>query len=283
LFGIGEGNSQENEVEILVALGLTIPQGKVFRALTRIGKDSPASKIASFSKMARTDVYRVLEELQEVGLVEKIIATPTKFQAVPIREAVFILTEKRNRKTAELRRSARELIRLFEHSAPKATYHKEDGQFRIVPKREALIIRKRKATSSAKESIDHISNWTAFQRGLDLSVGEVKQALDRGVKMRSLVDKPKGAVWPEIAQALMKHDSFKLRAISNPPITRLSIYDKKEVIVSTYLTPAVAGSSALMSTNPALIGIIQCYFDDLWNKAKEDPQSVSQLNKKTTQ
>lgn len=201
-------------------------------------------------------------------MVEKVIATPTKFRAVPIRNAIFILNERRNKKTVELQRNAQELIRLFEHNSPNATIQNENGKFRLIPKRDALILKKKEATSNAQETIDNITNWTAFQRSLDLTAEELKQALERNVKIRSIVDKPKDATWPEIAQTLMKHNAFRLRTIPHPPITRIAIYDKKKIIISTHLTPEIAGSTALMSTNPALSGIAQCYFDELWNNAK---------------
>lgn len=202
-------------------------------------------------------------------MVEKVIATPTKFRAVPIRDAVLILNERRNKKTLELQRNAKELIKLFEHNIPTMTERNETGKFRLIPKRDALILKKKEAISRAQESVDTITNWTAFQRNIDLTVEELKQALDRNVEVRSIVDKPKDAAWPEIAQTLTKHRFFSLRTISHPPITRLSIYDKKEVIISTYSTPEIAGSSALMSTNSALTGIVQCYFDELWTNATE--------------
>jgi sugar-specific transcriptional regulator TrmB len=205
-------------------------------------------------------------------LVEKVIATPTKFRAVPIRDAIFILNE--HRKTLELQRNAQELIRLFEHNSPNATVQNEKGKFRLIPKRDALILKKKEATSNAQESIDNITNWTAFQRCLDLTEEELKQGLERNVKIRSIVDKPKDAAWPEIAQTLMKHNAFSLGIIPHPPITRLAIYDKKKSILSTHLTPEIAGSSALMSTNPALTGIAQCYFDELWKNAKNVNQAL---------
>jgi sugar-specific transcriptional regulator TrmB len=202
-------------------------------------------------------------------LLEKVIDTPTKFRAVSIRDAVFILEERRNRKTVELQKNAKKLIRLFENDIPNGNTQNDVGQFRLIPKREALILRKKAATIHAQESIDTIINWSAFQRELDLSAEELKQALERNVKVRCMADKPADVEWPETTQALMKHGDFMLRTIPGTLITRLSIYDRREVIVSAYLTPEIAGSSALMSTNPALTGIMQSYFDDLWNNAKD--------------
>jgi hypothetical protein len=52
-------------------------------------------------------------------------------------------------------------------------------------------------------------------------------------------------------------------------VTRLGIYDRKKVFIASYLTPRIAAAKALMSTNSALIEIVQCYFEEAWKKALE--------------
>jgi len=42
-----------------------------------------AASLFEVSGVARQDVYRVLLELQKLGIVEKIIATPNRFRALP--------------------------------------------------------------------------------------------------------------------------------------------------------------------------------------------------------
>jgi len=254
----------EKEIEILRAWGLTIPQGKVYLALTRLSTETTAGKISSFSKMARTDVYRVLAELHEIGLTEKVVASPTKFKAFPISKAILILTERRTKKTLELELKAQELIRLLESRIPEETH--QEGQFRIIPKTEALLLSVKEALNNARESIDLIFNWTAFPRAIYLIAEELEQALKRNVNIRCIVDKPEDAKWPEIVQLFMKH---KLRAMPNSPITRLGIYDRKKVFIASYLTPNFARATALVSTNRGLVEMAQCYFEENWKKALE--------------
>jgi sugar-specific transcriptional regulator TrmB len=273
-----EDPSLEKEIEILQAWGLTIPQAKVYLALIRLSTDTTAGKISSFSKMARTDVYRVLDELQEVGLIEKVIAAPTKFKAFPINKIILILTERRTKKTLELQLKAQELIRLLESRNPEETH--EEGKFRIIPKAEALLLSVKEALNNAQKSIDLIFNWTAFPRAIYLVAEELEQALKRNVNIRCIVDKPEDAKWPETVQLFMKHKSFKLRALPNSPITRSGIYDRKKVFIASYLTPNAAGSKALMSTNPGLIKIVQCYFEETWEKATSKKDSQRNLPKK---
>ena len=68
-------------IQALNKLGLTTNQGKLYLTLLRTGKTS-GSILSKETKLARQEVYRLLNELQEKGLVEKIISAPLEFQAV---------------------------------------------------------------------------------------------------------------------------------------------------------------------------------------------------------
>jgi hypothetical protein len=82
--------AEEEIVRILTRLGLTISQSKVHLALFEL-KKATGKITAKHSKVARQEAYRVLDELQEKGLVEKIIARPTEFEPIPIDDCIYIL------------------------------------------------------------------------------------------------------------------------------------------------------------------------------------------------
>ena len=85
----------DESIEILVELGLTHTEAKVYTALLCL-KRATAKNIHRASKVARQDVYQLLSDLQEKGLIEKIIGNPAKFKPIPASDAVSILTERRN-------------------------------------------------------------------------------------------------------------------------------------------------------------------------------------------
>jgi sugar-specific transcriptional regulator TrmB len=255
----------EKEKELLRAWGFTILQAKVYLALIRIRDKVSAGTLSSLLKMPRTDVYRVLSELQEEGFVEKMIARPTTFKAVPLRQAFLIMTERRTEKTAELQIKAQELIQLLESRRPEKIG--QEGQFKIISRGQTLLFNVKNEINNSKKGIDFIFNWTAFPNVIYLISEEIEHALKRNVKIRCLVDKPEDAEWCENEQLLMKYKSLKLRAIPHSPITRLGLYDGKKVFIASYLTADAGGSTALSSTNKGLIAIVQSYFNSLWEKA----------------
>ena len=68
--------------QTLIDLGLTLLQAKVYLALVQSGT-LKVGTIAQVSKVARPDVYRTLQKLQDLGLIEKIITKPILFRATP--------------------------------------------------------------------------------------------------------------------------------------------------------------------------------------------------------
>jgi len=70
--------------------GLTRNQAKVYVAVARLRLAS-VGKISKVAKVRREDVYRILPKLQKMGLVEKLLGTPTKIRATPVEEALSLL------------------------------------------------------------------------------------------------------------------------------------------------------------------------------------------------
>ncbi len=71
---------EEGKVQTLTELGLTGRQARVFLNLLKC-ESSTARALSMSSDLARQDTYKVLDELQELGLVEREISVPTKFTA----------------------------------------------------------------------------------------------------------------------------------------------------------------------------------------------------------
>ncbi|MEJ5326773.1 MAG: helix-turn-helix domain-containing protein [Candidatus Bathyarchaeia archaeon] len=99
---------EEELVQILTRLGLTISQVKVYLGLIGL-KQASGKVIAKHSKMARQEVYRVLAELQEKSLVEKIISRPTEFKPVSIEDCLSILVASK-KKTRFLKTRKKQLF-----------------------------------------------------------------------------------------------------------------------------------------------------------------------------
>ena len=83
----------EENIQIMMDLGLSQAQARVYLVLCRIGTAN-VKTISNNINSARQDIYRVLPDLIEMGIVEKIIASPNKFKPLPFKEGCFLLLEK---------------------------------------------------------------------------------------------------------------------------------------------------------------------------------------------
>lgn len=261
---------EEEFVQILTRLGLTISQAKVYLELLELKKAS--GKItAKHSKMARQEVYRVLAELQEKGLVEKIIARPTEFEPISIEDCLSILIEDKKNEISENQKKATSLLQKFKkkHSHAKAQLQEEDSQFILIPEKE-VIRRARRKIENTQTSLDAITTLNRFKPMLFnfYEVGE--KAVERGVKIRLIINKLDDEnSLTQIAKAVPKNPLFDLRYINTPPLVAIAIYDKKEVMIAMSATVAINEAPILMSNNPSLLAIAQSYFETLWLTAME--------------
>ena len=90
-------------VQILTDLGLTLLQARTYFALSKLRK-ATIKTISKASNIARQDVYRIMPALEKLGLAEKIIATPTMYKATPIKEGIYFLLQKKTQQYNELKK-----------------------------------------------------------------------------------------------------------------------------------------------------------------------------------
>lgn len=256
---------EEEDVQTLTHLGLTISQAKVYLTLLALEK-ATGKIIAKHSKVARQEAYRILDELQEKGLVEKIIDMPTEFKPIPIEDCIHILIESKKNEISETQKKATSLLRKIKkkNSHTKAQLQENASQFILVPEKE-VIRRTRRNIENTQKSLDIITTLNRFKPGI-FNFDEVdKKALERGVKFRLIINKPEDEnSLTEIVKAVTKNPLFDLRYINPPPLAAIAIYDKRKMIIAISATAAINEVPMLMSNNPSLLAIVQSYFETMW-------------------
>lgn len=94
---------EDERVQTLMNLGLTLLQAKIYLALAQAGK-TKIETISKASNIARQDIYRIMPTLQKLGLAEKIVTTPTMYKATPIKEGYYLLLQNKTQEYTELRK-----------------------------------------------------------------------------------------------------------------------------------------------------------------------------------
>lgn len=255
---------QDEDAQTLAGLGLTVSQAKVYLALLKLEK-ATGKTLSQHSKVARQEAYRILAELQEKGLVEKIIASPTVFKTIPLEDCLHLLIERKKTEISEIQKKATKLLQQFKEKNSKNTLQEEESQFILVPEKEASLRKFTNTIANTKTSCDMILHWECFRYGMIEDTETWKKTVEKGAKIRFIVYKSEDEkAVSQIVQMLKEKGSFNVRYISRPPPATLAIFDKKKTSITTSPTPNPLETPHLWSNNPGLIAIFQDYFELMW-------------------
>ena len=256
-------------------LGLTNAQAKVFMALAN-SYALEIRDIAETSKVHRTDIYRIIEDLEKEGLVEREIATPVKFRAIPLDECVKSLLQKRNRESREIRKKAAGLVQSHIQKSRVTYAEKDESRSWIVPDGR-VIDNLGRAIDRANESIDVVLPWKRFSSGFSMLFSDqIDRAMSRKVKLRLAVQIPDEECPVDQLDSRKNSPLCEIRYFASSSYIVLGIYDQKEVSVAEFPDAKREKSHLLWSTNKALLFLAREYFEALWTKAtKELPEPDS--------
>jgi sugar-specific transcriptional regulator TrmB len=260
---------EEENLQVLKDLGLSNSQGRVYLALLRLGPDPKATAISKFAKVPRQDIYRVLEELSQIGLVEKVISRPAKFRAISSKKAISLLLKKSKDAFSKLEKDADSLSRrLFENLGKESAVSKMDS-FVLITEKETIISKSLELLGSARKKVSLINPWSEVILSLDILYEALNEALNRGVNVRWILDRPQeGQQIPEGFQQLTENPKVRFRFVHDTPIVKLGIYDN-EVGVALYPDSSSNLSPALFSNNPNVLVLTESYFETLWKSGKD--------------
>jgi sugar-specific transcriptional regulator TrmB len=252
----------------LTDLGLSTTQAKVYLTLMKLQAQT-AQEISKASGVARSDIYRVLNELEKAGHVERIITKPERFQPTPIDSFVSSLMQERIRKTAELQKKSFILVKNFrQRTVQKKT--EESFQFVLIPARAAVYAKAEKMLKNAQKCICFLGLRKRMAAWLSNYYPLFEEALSRRVDCRIIVPQVEKEQIDGSLKDLSKYSNLTLRTIQQEPKAGFSVWDRKEILISTSTIDTPYPYPTLWSNNKAIVDLSQDYFEFLWEKAKKD-------------
>ncbi|MCW4009181.1 MAG: hypothetical protein NWF05_00985 [Candidatus Bathyarchaeota archaeon] len=263
------GLRQENtEMEFLQTLGLTQNQARVYLALIQFEKTT-AKILATTSKLAACDVYRVIPELHKLGLLEILVTSPKEFQATPPEDAIKILLRRRKEDYERTQMEAKDFLKgIHLEKVPPVTEIKKTA---LIPCGYRAIQFGTPKLLATKKRLDAIQTNRLFHRFINNSADDLKKLLRRKVEMRFIVENPRGIEKPnEDLDALLKYLNFKVRFAKNKIKACILLHDDTDAFISTSLDPIHTPS--YWSSNPCMIAVTRSYFETTWKKATEKPK-----------
>ena len=266
----------EDAIDTLKELGLTTVQAKTYLALVKTDK-STIKEIAVLSQVPRTDLYRSIQNLENRGLVDRVLSKPTQFRAIPVDECIELLYRRIVKKNMELKKKAFKLRIRLKNGNNHGSSELNSSEYVLVPKSRA-IEKIRKAIHTTEATLDVVSSWERFSSSMFTFAQELENAWGRGVKCRFVVEKPASS--EALANGLVPHwknRHCRFRFTPTSPQTVVSIYDKKEVIIIEKPAALLKESNVLWSNNRSLISMAQEFFEIHWITGKEDPYFQTDL------
>jgi sugar-specific transcriptional regulator TrmB len=264
----GRNAHKEEIIEALTSLGLTLVQSKVFTAASVLSC-STIHEISELSKVPRQDIYRVLAELQELSLVEKMVSKPAKFRGLPMKEAVYVLIKRKGTEYDGLRRTSRKLLANLNNNVEKDYIVNRGYQFFIAKGKEALFKNIRDNLSRSKTSIDIATTNARFIQSQTCMGTLFKKKLLEGVKIRIIAEKPadKRNFLAEVGD-IRFNINLQIRYVTTPLKANVAIFDKEAALVCLNVGEVLLKGPEIYVNNPSFITMFQEYFDNIWKTGK---------------
>lgn len=268
-------------VSTLCELGLSISQAKVILSLVQ-SRNLKAHEISSISGVARPDVYRILSQLEEAGLVEKTISKPEEFHAISIGKCVSNLIQKRIMKTEELQKKALTLTQNFQRNTENEEISK-DFHFIFIHNRESVYGKAEKMVRNAQKSICFMGSRKRVTAWVSNYSPILEEVLIRKVNYRIIMTKSEANErLGEPFETLMKYPDFALRLIPESPNVVFCVGDRKEIFLSTSAIDTPFPHPTLWSNNKCIVDLAQDYFDLIWQQAQKPKTKKIVMNDAVT-
>jgi len=253
----------------LAKLGLSKNEIRVYVYLARTGM-LKASEISEVISLHRTETYRILRDLEKMGLVSSVFEKPLKFVATPFEKSLDILIESKKLRLQLLERKKRDLVSLW-IALPKAEveYSKKEV-FQILEGEEQINLKAEEILAQSKDEICMFASDSDISRfyhsGL-LDKLEVIEKKDFSVKLLTN-DSTKGKFFikelkldgvkssqtcPNDLPSFIIIDGGQLLFLINKNGDQKADEDKKEKV------------AALWTNYEAFIKALSALFSELWN------------------
>jgi hypothetical protein len=255
----------EQVYQVLVELGLSSLQAKIYCSLIQI-HDPTAIAVSKLSKVARQEVYRITDELAEVGLVSRTVSTPIRFQAVPLNEALTILMESRIKSTSGLMKKIKTLSRESQkkqEKTPSSYIIKELSPNEDWFGNSPLKLQTTK-TFDLITSFERLSTRLKADQKVFRNAARTKKTMIRIITNRPPADSP----LCKIIDSLTIYPYFQMRFLDSKPDAVILIFDKKEAALSLSLNKP-PGPPYLFANHPAFLYLAIEHFETMWNKAEK--------------
>lgn len=267
----------EKTAKELTLFGVTNTQAKIYIGLNVLGVAS-ASEIASLSEVRREEVYRVMPELEQLGLVTRKLETPRRFLAIEVKSTLETLI-KAKRKTMEkeitnLRQKKVELIAQLKRTTRLKT-EEEGSSTEVFSERISVLaklvqmIKKTERRIMLVSSLDQVG--TVLVRKIENTIRMNKNQISTQIITDNTWLNETRIL--KLMRSKMADKQIELRYAEMLPFNML-IVDEEEAIWGEF-QPGNAGSKIFLTNNQTQIALVKMAFNNLWMQSQKVDGSLN--------
>jgi sugar-specific transcriptional regulator TrmB len=273
----------ENLLKELTDFGLSGNQAKVYLALLQLKKAS-AREVARLANIPRQEIYRVLPELEKLGMVEVVIDKPTAFLAVNPGKVLSNLIENKKEKVSKQLEELGEKKRALEDELSKVE-GKSAGFARPEPVRFSLISGQRMINEKIEEMLRNAKSevlWIAPKLEINRAIiydrdEALRTCARRNVKVRIITEVDEKNV-KEITQLSKFCDIRHSQGVTS----LATIVDGKELVIGSavYSSENLTNGGLmheLWTNDSGHVTVMKDFFEKVWEISMPAELEISSI------
>jgi sugar-specific transcriptional regulator TrmB/CBS domain-containing protein len=279
--------SEEGVMKVLRDLGLSRREAEVYIFLSRRGPQG-ANSVSTMLKIERVQTYRALKSLQEKGIAEATLETPTRFSAVPFDGLLTSLITTRKSRISELEAQKEALVDYWKNLNARVTEYPL-AKFRVLTEKRAIHNEIQRMTHEAKEDIVKLAtSISVIQEDLAGILDSITDSLrkNRKTEIRILagISKENQDIITKIMKTASTHKlniQWRHIDLGSRAYPQFLVKDREETLL--YLTPeeeptrSSQAETALWIRSPIFAAALRESFLEMWRGATQAEDRIREL------
>ncbi len=259
--------SNDENTELLLGLGLTLNQAKVYLAVLKLEKTT-VGQVAKYSKVRREDVYRLLPALEKMGLIERLLGKPTEIRATLISDALTLLVAEEKNRADERLTGMRNMVQKLSLKEWKQPPLGEESIYILIAEKKAIVAKTSGLISNSRKEVALIADKARIMPVLATFSDECKMAIKNGAQIRLLLEGDNMDVLLKEKVKKIIDDTSVHIGFHHDPLNHFIMSDDKEALITTAKESGLGESPSLWTNNRNLIGVLRTSFESDWKKAE---------------
>ena len=259
--------SNDENTDLLLGLGLTLNQAKVYLAILKLEKTT-VGQVAKYSKVRREDVYRILPALEKMGLIERLMGKPTEIRATLIADSLTsLVTEEKNRSEERLT-GMRSMVQKLSLKDWKQPTPGEESIYILIAEKKAILAKTSELINNSEKEVALIADKGGILPVLAHFSDEHKHAIKKGAQIRLIFEgENPDSLLKEKVKKLIGSASVSVK-FHREALNHFIMSDDKEALITTSKISGLGESPSLWTNNNNLIGVLRTSFESDWKKAE---------------